>query len=195
MKLLKDKIINEGIVKAGGTLKVDRFLNHQIDIPLYNEMGKEFARRFKGQKITKILTIEASGIGIACIAAQYFNVPVVFAKKSESVNLDGDIYTSQVYSFTHEKEYTIRVSKKFISKEDNVLIIDDFLANGRALVGLIEILDQAGAALIGAGIAIEKGFQQGGKVLRDKGINIQSLAIIKEMNEEQIIFENDDEFL
>ncbi len=195
MKLLKDKIINEGIVKAGGTLKVDRFLNHQIDIPLYNEMGKEFARRFKGQKITKILTIEASGIGIACIAAQHFNVPVVFAKKSESVNLDGDIYTSQVYSFTHEKEYTIRVSKKFISKEDNVLIIDDFLANGRALIGLIEILEQAGATLVGAGIAIEKGFQQGGKVLRDKGINIQSLAIIKEMNEEQIIFENDDEFL
>lgn len=195
MKLLKDKIINEGIVKAGGTLKVDRFLNHQIDIPLYNEMGKEFARRFKEQKITKILTIEASGIGIACIAAQYFNVPVVFAKKSESVNLDGDIYTSQVYSFTHEKEYTIRVSKKFISKEDNVLIIDDFLANGRALVGLIEILEQAGATLVGAGIAIEKGFQEGGKVLRDKGINIQSLAIIKKMDEDQIIFENDNEFI
>jgi xanthine phosphoribosyltransferase len=189
MKLLKDKIVNEGTVKAGGVLKVDSFLNHQIDIPLYNEMGKEFARLFEGEEITKILTIEASGIGIACIAAQYFNVPVVFAKKVQSKNLDGDIYTSQVHSFTHGKEYTIRVSKKFISKEDRVLIIDDFLANGRALVGLIDILKQAEATLVGAGIAIEKGFQEGGRTLREQGMNIQSLAIIKEMDEERIIFE------
>lgn len=190
MQLLKDKIVNEGTVKAGGILKVDGFLNHQIDIKLYNEMGKEFARIFKEEEITKILTIEASGIGIACIAAQYFDVPVVFAKKVQSKNLDGDIYTSTVHSFTHGKEYTIRVSKKFISKEDRVLIIDDFLANGRALIGLIDILEQAGAKLVGAGIAIEKGFQEGGKALRDKGINIQSLAIIKEMDEERIIFED-----
>jgi xanthine phosphoribosyltransferase len=189
MKLLKDKIVNEGTVKAGGVLKVDSFLNHQIDIPLYNEMGKEFARLFEGEEITKILTIEASGIGIACIAAQYFNVPVVFAKKVQSKNLDGDIYTSQVHSFTHGKEYTIRVSKKFISKEDRVLIIDDFLANGRALIGLIDILKQAEAILVGAGIAIEKGFQEGGRTLREQGMNIQSLAIIKEMDEERIIFE------
>ncbi len=189
MQLLKDKIISEGIVKAGGVLKVDSFLNHQIDIALYNEMGKEFARLFKEQEVTKILTIEASGIGIACIAAQYFNVPVVFAKKMQSKNLDGDIYTSEVESFTHGKTYTIRVSKKFISSEDKVLIIDDFLANGKALVGLIDILEQAGATLIGAGIAIEKGFQEGGKLLREKGINIQSLAIVKEMDENRIVFE------
>ncbi|WP_070000145.1 xanthine phosphoribosyltransferase [Cellulosilyticum sp. I15G10I2] len=190
MQLLQDKIRSDGTVKPGGVLKVDSFLNHQIDIPLYNEMGKEFARLFKDQGVTKILTIEASGIGIACIAAQYFNVPVVFAKKVQSKNLDGDIYTSQVHSFTHGKEYTIRVSKKFISEEDKVLIIDDFLANGKALIGLIDILDQANATLVGAGIAIEKGFQEGGKALRDKGINIQSLAIIKEMDEERIVFED-----
>ncbi len=190
MQLLKDKIISDGIVKAGGVLKVDSFLNHQIDIPLYNEMGKEFARLFKGQEITKILTIEASGIGIACIAAQYFNVPVVFAKKMQSKNLDGEIYTSQVHSFTHGKDYTIRVSKKFISKADRVLIIDDFLANGKALIGLINILEQAGATLVGAGIAIEKGFQEGGRALREQGINIQSLAIIKEMDENKIVFKD-----
>lgn len=188
MQLLKDKIINEGTVKPGGVLKVDNFLNHQIDISLYNEMGKEFARLFKGQEITKILTIEASGIGIACIAAQYFNVPVVFAKKMQSKNIDGDIYTSQVHSFTHGEDYIIRVSKKFISEEDRVLIIDDFLANGKALIGLIDILNQAGATLVGAGIAIEKGFQEGGKALRDQGVNIQSLAIIEEMDENRIIF-------
>ncbi|MDF2613439.1 MAG: xanthine phosphoribosyltransferase [Clostridia bacterium] len=190
MQLLKDKIVNEGTVKPGGVLKVDSFLNHQIDISLYNEMGKEFARLFEGQEITKILTIEASGIGIACIAAQYFNVPVVFAKKMQSKNLDGDIYTSEVHSFTHGKDYTIRVSKKFISETDKVLIIDDFLANGKALIGLIDILNEANATLVGAGIAIEKGFQEGGKALRDKGINIQSLAIIKEMDEERIVFED-----
>jgi xanthine phosphoribosyltransferase len=190
MQLLKDKIINEGTVKPGGILKVDSFLNHQMDIPFYNEMGKEFARLFSGQEITKILTIEASGIGIACIAAQYFNVPVVFAKKMQSKNLDGDIYTSQVHSFTHGKEYTIRVSKKFISETDKVLIIDDFLANGKALIGLIDILNQANATLVGAGIAIEKGFQEGGRDLRAQGVNIQSLAIIKEMDDTRIIFED-----
>ncbi len=190
MQLLKDKIISEAVVKAGGVLKVDSFLNHQIDIPLYNAMGKEFARIFEGQEITKILTIEASGIGIACIAAQYFNVPVVFAKKMQSKNLDGEIYTSQVHSFTHGKDYTIRVSKKFISKEDRVLIIDDFLANGKALIGLINILEQAGSTLVGAGIAIEKGFQEGGRALREQGINIQSLAIIKEMDENKIVFKD-----
>lgn len=188
MQLLKDKIKNEGVVKAGGVLKVDSFLNHQIDIAFYNEMGKEFARRFEGQEITKILTIEASGIGIACIAAQYFNVPVVFAKKVQSKNLDGDIYTSQVHSFTHGKEYTIRVSKKFISSEDKVLIIDDFLANGKALIGLMDILNQAEATVVGAGIAIEKGFQPGGELLRSQGLNIQSLAIIEEMDENHIIY-------
>ena len=181
--------MSDGTVKPGGVLKVDSFLNHQIDIALYNEMGKEFARLFEGQEITKILTIEASGIGIACIAAQYFNVPVVFAKKVQSKNLDGDIYTSQVHSFTHGKDYTIRVSKKFMNEHDKVLIIDDFLANGRALIGLIDILSQAKATLVGAGIAIEKGFQEGGKTLRKQGINIQSLAIIEEMDENKIIFQ------
>lgn len=190
MQLLKDKIISEGTVKAGGVLKVDNFLNHQIDIALYNEMGKEFARLFKEETVTKILTIEASGIGIACIAAQYFGVPVVFAKKVQSKNLDGDIYTSQVHSFTHGRDYTIRVSKKFIDQTDKVLIIDDFLANGKALVGLMDIVSQAQATLVGAGIAIEKGFQEGGHNLRAQGINIQSLAIIKEMDEDRIIFED-----
>lgn len=188
MQLLKDQIVKQGIVKAGGVLKVDSFLNHQIDINLYNEMGKEFARRFKEQEITKILTVEASGIGIACITAQYFNVPVVFAKKSESKNLDGDIYTSQVHSFTHGREYTVRVSKKFINSQDKILVIDDFLANGKALIGLVDIINQAGATLVGAGIAIEKGFQEGGQQLRGQGIHIESLAIIDEMDEDHIVF-------
>lgn len=188
MELLKKKILEEGNIKAGGVLKVDSFLNHQIDINLYNKMGEEFARRFQGKEITKILTIEASGIGIACIAAQYFNVPVVFAKKVQSKNLDGDIYTSTVHSFTHGKDYTIRVSKKFISEGDKVLIIDDFLANGKALIGLIDIINQSGAKLVGAGIAIEKGFQEGGKSLREQGVHIESLAIIKEMDENYIEF-------
>ena len=188
MQLLKERIIKDGVVKEGGVLKVDSFLNHQIDIELYNEMGKEFARRFADAEITKILTIEASGIGIACIAAQYFNVPVVFAKKVQSKNLDGDIYTSQVHSFTHGKEYTIRVSKKFITDQDKVLIIDDFLANGRAIIGLMDILHQAGATVVGAGIAIEKGFQEGGAQLRAQGLKVESLAIIDEMDETHIKF-------
>lgn len=188
MEFLKHKILSEGHVKAGGVLKVDQFLNHQMDIQLFNEMGKTFKKCFETEEITKILTIEASGIGIACIVAQYFNVPVVFAKKAESKNLDGDMYTAEVHSFTKDKDYTVRVAKKFITSHDKVLVIDDFLANGRALMGLIEILEQAGATFIGAGIAIEKGFQEGGKLLRDKGYRIESLAIIDEMDEEHILF-------
>lgn len=188
MQQLKDKILTEGRVKEGGVLKVDSFLNHQMDIDLFNEMGKTFKEKFKDNKITKILTIEASGIGIACIVAQHFNVPVVFAKKTQSKNLDGDIYTSTVHSFTHGKDYIIRVSKKYITEEDRILIIDDFLANGKALIGLIEIINQAGATLEGAGIAIEKGFQEGGDELRSQGIHIESLAIIDEMDEKHIRF-------
>ncbi|MGL6173086.1 MAG: xanthine phosphoribosyltransferase [Cellulosilyticaceae bacterium] len=188
MELLQNKIMQEGTVKAGGVLKVDGFLNHQMDIHLFNEMGKEFKRLFEGKEITKILTIEASGIGIACIVAQHFNVPVVFAKKAESKNLDGDMYMSEVHSYTKGKDYVIRVSKKFIGKEDKVLLIDDFLAKGKALIGLIDILEQAGATCVGAGIAIEKGFQKGGDELREKGYNIQSLAIVEEMEENYIVF-------
>lgn len=189
MKLLKDRIKEEGRVVGSGVLKVDSFLNHQIDIKLYNEIGKEFKRRFENEKITKILTIEASGIGIACIAAQYFDVPVVFAKKTESKNLDGETYESDVFSFTKDKNYKIRVSKRYINDFDKVLIIDDFLANGKAAMGLIDIVEQAGATLGGVGIVIEKGFQDGGKFLRNKGINVQSLAIIKSMNNGIIEFD------
>ncbi len=187
MELLKERILKDGVVKAGGILKVDSFLNHQCDIRLYNEMGKEFRRLFP-QEVTKILTIEASGIGIACIAAQYFDVPVVFAKKSKSQNLDGALYTSVVHSFTYQKDFTITVSKKFLSPGDKVLIIDDFLANGQALLGLADILSQAGAELVGAGIAIEKGFQEGGKKLRAQGVNVQSLATISQMDETGVQF-------
>lgn len=190
MKQLEDKIVNEGSVKAGGILKVDGFLNHQMDINLFNEMGKELKKFFEGQEITKILTIEASGIGIACIVAQHFNVPVVFAKKAESKNLDGDMYISEVHSYTKGKDYIIRVAKKFVSQDDKVLLIDDFLANGKALIGLIDILEQAGASCVGAGIAIEKGFQKGGDELRAKGYTIHSLAIIDEMDEDHILFRN-----
>ena len=184
---MKERILKDGVVKAGGILKVDSFLNHQCDIALYNEMGREFRRLFS-EEVTKILTIEASGIGIACIAAQYFGVPVVFAKKSKSQNLDGALYTSVVHSFTYQKDFTITVSKQFISAEDKVLVIDDFLANGQALLGLADILSQAGAQLVGAGIAIEKGFQEGGKKLRAMGVNVQSLAVIESMNENAIRF-------
>lgn len=157
MELLKERILKDGVVKEGGILKVDSFLNHQMDIELLNEIGKEFARLFRDKKVTKILTIEASGIGIACIAAQYFGVPVVFAKKAQSKNLDGEIYTSTVHSYTHGKDYVIRVSKKFITKDDSVLVIDDFLANGKALIGLMDIIQQSGAELAGCGICIEIG--------------------------------------
>lgn len=185
--MLKQRILTDGVVKAGGILKVDSFLNHQCDIALYNEIGKELRRRFP-QEVTKILTIEASGIGIACIAAQYFNVPVVFAKKSKSMNLDGDLYTTKVHSFTYNKDFTITVSKKFITSDDKVLMIDDFLAKGQALCGLVEILEQAGAQIVGAGIVIEKGFQNGGNALRQRGIDVQSLAYIESMDDETIVF-------
>ncbi len=184
MKLLEDRIRRDGTVKAGNVLKVDSFLNHQLDIALYNEMGKEFRRLFPDPRITKILTIEASGIGIACIAAQYFGVPVVFAKKTQSLNLDGDVYTARVESFTHKKVYDIMVSSKYLTEDDRVLIIDDFLANGCAVTGLIELVRHAGADLAGVGIAVEKGFQNGGRLLRSSGIRVESLAVIETMDAE-----------
>ena len=190
MNIVKEKILKAGIVKEGNVLKVDSFLNHQMDIDLFNEMGKEWKKRFASKNITKILTIEASGIGIACIAAQHFNVPVVFAKKTRSINLDGDVYTAEVESFTHKKKNQIMVSKKFINEDDHILLIDDFLANGCALQGLIQLVNSANATIEGIGIAIEKGFQQGGKIIRNLGYQLESLAIIDSMNWEtgEIIF-------
>ena len=188
MEQLKQRILTEGRVKSGNVLKVDSFLNHQMDIHLFDEMGKAFKERYKEDEITKIVTIEASGIGIACIVARHFNVPVVFAKKSESRNLDGDLYTSPIYSFTHQKEYMVRVSKKFLSAEDKVLVIDDFLANGCALLGLIDIVKKSGATLEGAGIVIEKGFQHGGQQIRDMGVRLESLAIIDSMTDDSLTF-------
>ena len=190
MKLLEERIRQDGVLKPGNVKKVDNFLNHQMDIHLFQEIGKEFKRRFEGEEINKILTIEASGIGIACIEAEYFDVPVVFAKKSQSINLDGEMYSTKIESFTHKKTYDVIVSKKFLSADDHVLVIDDFLANGCAINGLIELIDEAGATLEGVGIAIEKGFQQGGKVIRDKGIRLESLAIVESMNDEtgEIVF-------
>ncbi len=179
MKLLEDRILRDGVLKEGGIVKVDSFLNHQMDIGLINELGREFYRLFGKDGITKILTVEASGIGIACITAQYFGVPVVFAKKSESKNLDGDIYTAKVVSYTKGKEYTIRVEKKFISPDDRILIIDDFLAKGKAFFGLKDIVDQAGATLCGVGICIEKGFQEGGRLIREMGVHLESLAVVE----------------
>ena len=173
MQLLKDRIRKDGKIKEGNVLKVDSFLNHQMDIDLINEVGKEFKKRFDHCPITKILTIEASGIGIACIAAQYFHVPVVFAKKTQSINLDGDVYSTKIQSFTHRRIYDVIVSKKFLSPEDHVLIIDDFLANGCALEGLIDIVKSSGATIEGVGIAIEKGFQKGGDLIRGKGIRVE----------------------
>ena len=190
MNALEEKIIKDGIVKEGNVLKVDSFLNHQMDIDLFNEMGKEWKRRFAGKQITKILTIEASGIGIACIAAQHFGVPVVFAKKAKSINLEGDMYTAEVESFTHKNKNQVIVAKKFLSKDDHVLLIDDFLANGCALLGLIQIVQSAGATVEGIGIAIEKGFQFGGRTIRNLGYPLESLAIVDEMNCEtgEIVF-------
>ncbi len=182
MKLLEERIRKDGVVKEGNVLKVDSFLNHQLDISLYNEMGKEFKRLFADRKINKILTIEASGIGIACVAAQYFDVPVVFAKKSQSINIDGTVYSTMITSFTHKRDYQVIVSKKFIGPEDHVLIIDDFLANGCALKGLIELVEDAGASVEGIGIAVEKGFQEGGRIIRDMGMNLHSLAIVESMD-------------
>ena len=190
MKLLEERIQKDGIVKAGNVLKVDSFINHQMDIELFNEMGKEWKRRFEGKNINKILTIEASGIGIACIVAQHFNVPVVFAKKAKSINLDGEMYTAEVESFTHKNKNQVIVSKKFLSEDDHVLIIDDFLANGCALQGLISIVQSAGATVEGIGIAVEKGFQVGGQIIRNLGFQLESLAIVESMNAEtgEILF-------
>jgi len=182
MNCLEEKILKDGMVKEGNVLKVDSFLNHQMDINLFNEMGKEWKKRFEGKQINKILTIEASGIGIACIAAQHFGVPVVFAKKSKSINLEGEMYTAEVESFTHKKKNTVIVSKKFLNEDDHVLLIDDFLANGCALQGLIQIVQAAGATVEGIGIAIEKGFQSGGTMIRNLGYQLESLAIVDEMN-------------
>ncbi|MCR5829919.1 MAG: xanthine phosphoribosyltransferase [Lachnospiraceae bacterium] len=184
MQLLEERIMRDGIVKAGNVLKVDGFLNHQIDVELLDEIGKEFARLFKGVKCTKILTIEASGIAFACAAARYFNnVPVVFAKKSQSINLDGESYVTKIESFTHKRVYDVIVSKKYLSSDDHVIIIDDFLANGCALMGLADIVKSAGATIEGIGIVIEKGFQNGGQIIRDMGITLHSLAIVDSMDE------------
>lgn len=183
MKLLEERIKQDGVIKEGNVLKVDSFLNHRIDIELYNEMGKEFRRLFPSDKINKILTIEASGIGMACIAAQYFgNVPVVFAKKSQSINLDGEQYVTKIESFTHKRTYDVIVSKKYLTPDDHVLILDDFLANGCAVAGLIDLVKSAGATIEGVGIAVEKGFQDGGKILRSKGVRVESLAIVESMD-------------
>ena len=182
MKLLEERIRKDGVVKEGNILKVDSFLNHQMDIALFNQMGEEFRRLFADCPINKILTIEASGIGIAAIVAQHFNVPVVFAKKAQSVNLDGEMYTTKIESFTHKRTYDVIVSKKFMSSDDHILVIDDFLANGCAVDGLIDLIQSAGATVEGVGIAIEKGFQTGGQLIRDKGIRVESLAIIESMD-------------
>lgn len=190
MELLEERIRKDGNVKPGNVLKVDSFLNHQMDVELFSEMGKEFRRLFPSEKINKILTIEASGIGIACIAAQYFHVPVVFAKKSQSVNLDGEQYITRIESFTHKRVYDVIVSKKYLGKGDHVLIIDDFLANGCAAAGLIDLVKSAGAVVEGVGIAIEKGFQEGGRLLRSKGVRVESLAIVESMDDQtgEIVF-------
>lgn len=185
MNFLEERIVKDGIIKEGNVLKVDSFLNHQMDINLFNQMGAEFKKRFKGKNINKILTIEASGIGIACVVAMHFNVPVVFAKKSKSINIDGDMYIAEVESFTHKCKNQVIVSKKFLNENDHVLIIDDFLANGCALQGLISIIKQAGGTVEGIGIAIEKGFQNGGKIIRNLGYQLESLAIVDSMDAEK----------
>ena len=184
MNVLEQRIMTDGVVKEGNVLKVDSFLNHQMDVALFDWMGQEFQRRFAGKHITKILTIEASGIGIACIVARYFQVPVVFAKKSKTSNLDADVYVTEVHSFTHNCTNQVIVSKKFLNKDDHLLIIDDFLANGCALEGLIAIAKEAGAAVEGIGIAVEKGFQPGGDKIRSMGYQLESLAIVEEMQPE-----------
>ena len=184
MNFLEERILKDGIVKEGNVLKVDSFLNHQMDIELFDQMGAEFNKRFEGKPINKILTIEASGIGIACVVAQHFHVPVVFAKKSKSINLEGEMYVAQVESFTHKCQNNVIVAQKFLNPEDHVLIIDDFLANGCALQGLIQIVQSAGATVEGIGIAIEKGFQSGGRIIRNLGFQLESLAIVESMDAE-----------
>lgn len=190
MKKLEERILKDGIVRSGNVLKVDSFINHQMDIGLFEEMAKEWKRLFAGKPINKILTIEASGIGIAAIVAKEFGVPVVFAKKSMSINLDSNNFHTQIQSFTHGKVYDVIVSRKFLGPEDHVLIIDDFLANGCALMGLLELVEVAGASVEGIGIAVEKGFQKGGELIRSKGIQLESLAIVESMDEEtgKVIF-------
>lgn len=184
MNFLEERILKDGIVKEGNVLKVDSFLNHQMDIDLFDEMGKEFRKRFADKQINKILTIEASGIGIACIVAKHFDVPVVFAKKSKSINLEGEMLVAEVESFTHKCKNNVIVAQKFLSPEDHILIIDDFLANGCALQGLIQIVQSAGAVVEGIGIAIEKGFQSGGRMIRNLGFQLESLAIVESMDAE-----------
>ena len=182
MNFLEERIVKDGIVKEGNVLKVDSFLNHQMDIRLFDQIGEEFKKRFEGTPINKILTIEASGIGIACVAARQFDVPVIFAKKSKSINIEGEVYVAEVESFTHKCKNQVIVSKKFLNSDDNVLIIDDFLANGCALQGLISIVTSAGANVAGIGIVIEKGFQTGGQIIRNLGYHLESLAIVDEMD-------------
>ena len=182
VELLEERIRRDGVVKAGGVLKVDAFLNHQMDIELFSQMAEEWKRLFAGKPINKILTIEASGIGIAAVVAHHFGVPVVFAKKAQSINLDGEQYATTIYSFTKQKEYPVIVGKRFLSEGDKVLIIDDFLANGCALEGLIKICEAAGAEVAGIGIAVEKGFQGGGDKLRKRGFRVESLARIADMD-------------
>ena len=190
MNFLEERIVKDGIVRQGNVLKVDSFLNHQMDVELLDQMGAEFKRRFAGKPINKILTLEASGIGIACMAARHFGVPVVFAKKSQSINIDGDVYAAEVESFTHRCKNMVIVSKKYLNPEDNVLIIDDFLANGCALQGLISIFSQSGGKVAGIGIAIEKGWQAGGRAIRNLGYHLESVAIVESMNAEtgEIVF-------
>ena len=190
MQILKDRIRKDGKIKGGNVLKVDSFLNHQMDIKLFGEIGKEFKRRFADAEVNKILTIEASGIGIACIVAQYFDVPVVFAKKNQTKNIAGEVHTTKVESFTHGRVYDIIVAKEFLGKGDRVLLIDDFLANGKALEGLAQLVQDSGAELVGAGVVIEKGFQRGGDAIRAKGIHLESLAIVESMNDKtgEIVF-------
>ncbi|RBP98345.1 xanthine phosphoribosyltransferase [Bifidobacterium aemilianum] len=186
MKLLEDRIRQDGTIKPGNVLKVDQFLNHQCDVALFDQMGAEWATIFACKPIDKILTIEASGIGIACCVARHFgDVPVVFAKKSQSINLDGDQYVSKIYSYTKQREFPVIVSKRFLTAGEHVLLIDDFLANGKAMNGLIEICKEAGVVIEGIGIAIEKGFQEGGRELRAAGYDVQSLAIVKSMDPDQ----------
>ena len=194
MNFLEERIVKDGIVKANNVLKVDSFLNHQMDIHLMDQMGEAFYNRFKDKPITKVLTIESSGIAIACSAARYFDVPVVFAKKSQSINIDGDMYVAEVVSFTHKNTNQVIVSKKFLNPDDHVLIVDDFLANGCALQGLISIAESAGASVEGIGIAIEKGFQIGGRVIRNLGYDLCSLAIVESMDDKtgKIVFGKND---
>ncbi|MBR7092798.1 MAG: xanthine phosphoribosyltransferase [Clostridia bacterium] len=184
MERLEQRILQDGVVRPGQVLKVDSFLNHQMDIPFLCEIGQEFFRLFRDSGVTKIVTVEASGIGIACLTAQYFHVPVVFAKKSKTLNISGDVYSTEVMSYTHGRTYTVIISKSFLSAGDKVLLIDDFLANGCAMLGLIDLARQAGAEVVGAGIVIEKGFQRGGELIRQAGVRLESLAVIESMEDD-----------